>query len=71
VVNLLTLPLDLTNFLVKRLRLILEKVTTCQTLPVKSGVVPLPLGGGTILSFILGVFSWLPCQLLRLAYPLM
>jgi hypothetical protein len=50
-VNLLTLPLDLTDFFMKRLRPIPESVMACRTLLVELGVVP--PRGDIILSFIL------------------
>jgi hypothetical protein len=51
-VNLLTLPLDPTDFFMKRLRPIPESVTGCRTLSVELGVVP--PRGDIIFSFILG-----------------
>jgi hypothetical protein len=51
-VNLLSLPLDLIESFVEHLRPILESFLVDRKLLVKLGVVP--LGGGAILSFILG-----------------
>jgi hypothetical protein len=71
-VNLLVLPLDSTDLLVKRPSPIPELFLVCRPLPVELGVVP--PGGSTTLSFILersrvslGVSFWLPCQLLGLS----
>jgi hypothetical protein len=51
-VNLLTLPLDLTDFFMKLLRSIPESVMACRTLSVELGV--MPPRGDIIFSFILG-----------------
>jgi hypothetical protein len=51
VVDLLALPLDPADFLVKHPREILESLLSCGVVPVVLGV--MPPGGGTILSFIL------------------
>jgi hypothetical protein len=50
-IDLLALPLDPVEFLVKHLRAVPESLPSCGALPVVLGVVP--SGGDAVLSFIL------------------